>query len=188
MLDFLVPAFIAVAIAVWIWKRPLRRYNVRAGVLKNLEAIKSGLDVEGVSYSFEVPVDGEPDMTVDEGVAGGALARRHIRPEVILGVIKVKQNVGADVADKTVTVSGLTYPAPHITLALSPRHCWGFDPHALTAFNRDPRIGQVEFRLDTIRPNDLISQSLPEKAIDIAVRYLSSEVPQNLYQMHHESN
>lgn len=183
--DFFIAALIAIGGAIWLWKRPVRQYNVRAGVLRNLDVIKSRLDSLGVSYTYRFPVDGTPDMTVDEDI-GGVLRRRRIRPEVAWGIIEVQQAVDSGTVKKAVSVGGYTYPHPRITLAITPQHCWGFDPHALTTFNRDPKISQVEYDLTDIRPNDLRSQFLPKKTINAAVRYLSWEVPQNHYEMHHE--
>ena len=69
-----------------------------------------------------------------------------------------------------ISIGACTKPRPQIHLSLTPLHCWGFDPIALTKFNRDPKNSQADYEI-SIRPRDIKSQMLPDEIIDIALEY-----------------
>jgi hypothetical protein len=192
MIELGIAAALVVAVIAWFLRRPLRVYNVSAGVRHNMKLLTDKLNAAGIRYEAEVPADGTVMWDTTESASGSALRLRRVNVEVALGLIRVWQIVepatGSEKVRKCVSVSGFNYPYPRITLAMAPPHCWGFDPFALTSFNRDPRFGQIEYEKRDIEPNSIPSMTLPGRILDIAVAYLTHEVPVNLYEIWHESD
>ncbi len=79
-------------------------------------------------------------MDVPMDIGGGVAVKVTKHAEIAVAFIHVNAMVGNREVRKTVTISGSNIPGPHITISLSPLHCWGFDPNALTNHSRDPKF------------------------------------------------
>lgn len=176
--------FLAFLLSRYLWPK---FYNVSAGVKENLDRIKKRLDDLGVEHSSEISVDGTCLYDFNEEVAPRLLSRKKKLVEVALGIIKVSSSVNGEKLEKAVSIVGRSAPRPHLALGLTPKHCWGYDPRALMAFNNDPKLGEVEYRIN-IRPNNIQSQMLPKEIIETAVGYLTRIESERTFDKHKDGD
>lgn len=194
-----------VAFLTWRFVVRHRHWGLGDGVRKNLALLTERLDALGVEYEVGGMIDGAgwADLQTDN-VSGGAIALSEAkrRYEVAHVVVKVKTPVELDapqpglrscmhgrrmVLYRTVGLTGNSLPRPKIKIGLTPFHCWGFDPFALTRWQRDPQFSEVLIELENIKAGDLASMTFPPEIIETAARFLAEELPENRIRMHLDS-
>jgi hypothetical protein len=176
----------AVVAVIVVWRATRRRvWCFPAGVRHNLQRLTERLDGLGCSYEVSKMIDAGRWMDGATSSGAGALAlspwkRWH---EAAVVWVTTTQSASLDghevVIERMVTLKGHNRPRARVTMALSPFHCWGFDPYALTYWERDPRVSQVEYHQYGVRPCNIPSQTLPDRIIETAARYLAEPVPLN---------
>jgi hypothetical protein len=189
---FIVAAAVVAAIVVWRLTRQ-RVWRFPEGLRHNLKLLTTRLDNLGCTYEVTKMIDVGRwmDGTTSSG-SSGVLAlspwkRWHEAALVSVTVTQAARLDGREVViERTASLIGYNRPRARVTAALSPFHCWGFDPHALTYWERDPRVSQVEFHNYDVQPCNIPSQTLPGSIIETAARYLAEPVPVNRIAIYHE--
>lgn len=182
-LIFILAALIFTVTVWWVYSRWFRVFSFNEGVKENVNYILKKLDYTGISYRVKLPTDFSAMMNRPMDVGGGVAINVTQHTEMSIAYIRVYVMVGDREVRKTVFFNGSNVPAPNITISISPLHCWGFDPHALTSYSRDPKFSEARYVQTPVYP-DLESQILPDEILNIAANFLIWPVPENLIDMY----
>ena len=167
----------------WGYKRWFRVFHFGEGVRMNGEYILRKLEERTINYEARMALDGSGTVSLPMDIGGNVAVSVDQYAEIAMVSIKVNTYVGDREVRKSLTIMGCNVPAPNIKIDMSPLHCWGFDPHTLTRFSRDPKFSTTRYVLTPVYPN-VESQLLPEDILDAAAQYLSTPVSENLVEMY----